>query len=60
MRSYVVSGDPMIRGVVASLRWATGRGDSLQTVATIEQAVAGAREALREVGQPIPSVLLEG
>jgi hypothetical protein len=58
MRSFVVVSDPMIRGVVASLRWATGRGDRIQVVGTLEQAIEGARQAFEESGQPVPQILL--
>lgn len=56
--SYVVAGDPLIRGVVASLKWATGRGAGIRVVPTLEQAVQGACEALRQANMPIPQVLL--
>jgi hypothetical protein len=59
MRSFVVVSDPMIRGVVASLRWATGRGDRIQVVSTLEQAIAGARRCFEEIGQPVPEILLQ-
>lgn len=59
MRSFVVVSDPMMRGVVASLRWATGRGDGLQVVSTLEQAIEGARRSFQEVGQPVPEILLQ-
>jgi hypothetical protein len=57
MRSYVIASDPMIRGVVASLKWATGRGDGIRVVPTLEQAIAGARQTLEEFGLPIPEIL---
>jgi hypothetical protein len=44
--------------VVASLRWATGRGDRIQVVSTLEQAIAGAREAFEHAKQPVPEILL--
>lgn len=59
MRNFIIVGDPMIRGVVASLRWATGRGDNLLVVPSVEQAIVGAREALEAVGHDVPAILLE-
>ena len=59
MRTFVVVSDPMIRGVVASLRWATGRGDGIQVVPTLEQAIEGARAAFEDAGQPVPEILLQ-
>lgn len=60
MRTYVVVSDPMIRGVVASLRWATGRGDRIQVVSTLEQAIAGAVQSFEEAKQAVPEILLQG
>ena len=57
LRSYIVASDPMIRGVVASLKWATGRGDGICVLPTLEQAIAGARQALEQAGLPVPEIL---
>lgn len=57
LSTYVVAGDPLIRGVVASLKWATGRGGGIHVVPTLAQAVSGASEALEQAGMPIPSVI---
>jgi hypothetical protein len=57
LASYVVTGEPLIRGVVASLKWATGRGAGIHVVPTLERAIEGAREQLGQVGIPIPAVL---
>lgn len=57
LRSFVVVRDPLIRGVVASLKWATGLNDGIRVVSTLDQAVAGARETLERAGCPIPDIL---
>jgi len=57
LASYVVTGDPLIRGVVASLKWATGRGAGIHVVPTLERAIQGASEHLLQAGMPIPAVL---
>ncbi|KIG19589.1 hypothetical protein DB30_00098 [Enhygromyxa salina] len=56
-RSYVIATDPLIRGVVASLKWATGRGEGIQVVKTLEQAIAGARETFEASGVEVPEIL---
>lgn len=56
-RSYVIATDPLIRGVVASLKWATGRGDGICVVRTLEQAVTGARETFEASGIQVPEIL---
>jgi hypothetical protein len=53
----VIAADPLIRGVVASLKWATGRGDGIRVVASLDQAVTGACEALDRAGMIVPEVL---
>ncbi len=55
--SYVIAADPLIRGVVTSLRWATGRGSGIRVVASLDQAVAGACEELERVGMVVPEIL---
>jgi hypothetical protein len=56
-RSYVIATDPLIRGVVASLKWATGRGDGICVVKTLEQAIIGARETFEASGMEVPAIL---
>ena len=56
-QSLVVASDPMIRGVVASLKWATGRGDSIRVMSKIEQAIVEARELFVRAGLEIPEVI---
>ncbi|PRP94179.1 hypothetical protein ENSA5_41340 [Enhygromyxa salina] len=55
--SYVIAVDPLIRGVIASLKWATGRGDGIRVVPKLEEAVAGARQGLEEAGLDVPEIL---
>ncbi len=57
MASYVITSDPLIRGVVASIKWATGRGAGVRVVPNLEQAVTGVCELLDGAGMPIPEVL---
>jgi hypothetical protein len=57
LASYVIASDPLIRGVVASLKWATGRGDGIRVVASLDQAVTGACEVLERAGMIVPEVL---
>ncbi|MFO7564039.1 MAG: hypothetical protein R6X02_15440 [Enhygromyxa sp.] len=57
MASYVIAADPLIRGVVASLKWATGRGQGIHVVASLDQAVTGACEVLEQAGMVVPEVL---
>lgn len=58
LSTYVVASEPLIRGVVASLKWATGRGGGIRVVPTLEQAVSGACQQLEQACMPIPDVLL--
>ncbi|NVB40260.1 hypothetical protein G6O69_20625 [Pseudenhygromyxa sp. WMMC2535] len=58
-KTLVIAPNPMIRGLVASLKWATGRGDSLETVTGVGQAIARAASYLRAKGEPVPALLLE-
>lgn len=57
LASYVIAAEPLIRGVVASLKWATGRGNGIRVVASLEQAVTGACEVLEQAGMKVPEVL---
>jgi hypothetical protein len=57
LASYVIAADPLIRGVVASLKWATGRGDGIRVVPSLDQAVTGACEVLEHAGMIVPDVL---
>ncbi|WP_146158184.1 hypothetical protein [Enhygromyxa salina] len=59
-RSYVIATDPLIRGVVASLKWATGRGEGICVVKTLDQAIAGARETFEASGMEVPEILRAG
>ena len=54
---FVIANDPLIRGVVSSLKWATGRGDGLRVVSTLDEAIAGARDELSAAGLDVPDVL---
>lgn len=56
-KSFVVAGDPLIRGVVASLKWATGRGDEIRVLSKLEQAIMEAREAFEAAGVEVPEIL---
>jgi hypothetical protein len=55
--SFVVASDPLVRGVVASLKWATGRGGGIRVVAELETAIDGACELLEGAGLEVPEVL---
>ena len=57
-QTFVVASDPMIRGVVASLKWATGRSEGIRVMAKLEQAIAEARETFVRAGVEIPDVLM--
>jgi hypothetical protein len=57
MASYVITGEPLIRGVVASIKWATGRGSGICVVPTLEQAVIGVCDVLEREGMDVPDVL---
>lgn len=55
--SFVVASDPLIRGVVASLKWATGRGGGIRVVTELEDAIDGACELLDCAGLEVPEIL---
>lgn len=57
-QTFVVASDPLIRGVVASLKWATGRGDGIRVMASLEQAIAEAKQTFERAGIEIPEVLV--
>jgi hypothetical protein len=57
LATYVIASDPLIRGVVASIKWATGRGDGIRVVTSLDQAVAGASEVLEQSGMIVPDIL---
>lgn len=57
MRIFVIAPNPLIRGVIASLRWATGRGVGIEVVPDLQQAAAAAIVHLHECGQPVPEPL---
>lgn len=59
MHTFVVVGSPLIRGVIASLKWATGRGTGIEAVGSLELAARGACQALREANQAVPEILAE-
>lgn len=58
--SFVIASDPLIRGVVASLKWATGRGDGIRVVANLDLALEGARQRFVAAGLEVPEVLRVG
>lgn len=55
--TVILAPNPLIRGVVTSLKWATGRGSSIVLANRIEQAIASAVEAFESAGIPVPEVL---
>ena len=57
MRVFVIAPNPLIRGVIASLRWATGRAAGIEVVPDLQQAAAAAIVALHEYGQAVPEPL---
>lgn len=60
LSTVVVATDPLVRGLVTSLKWSTGRGRSVVLVGNLEDAVdVGCRTFVR-AGQSVPEVLLRG
>ncbi len=56
--SVIITRDPIIRGVIASLKWAIGRnGTELHVVQRPEEALERARMQLLKAGLPLPAVL---
>lgn len=59
LSTIVVAPDPLIRGVIISLKWATGRGDGIKIVPTVAQAIDIAKRRFSMAGIPVPEVLDE-
>ncbi|GEM_PF-2566683 len=57
MRAFVVTPNLIIRGVVASVRWATGSCACVNSVSSLDDAIAAATVLLRERGIDVPEVL---
>jgi hypothetical protein len=55
--SIIVARDPIVRGVIASIKWAIGRGDEMMVVPSPEEALAKARERFIRAGLTPPAVL---
>jgi len=55
--TIIIASNPLIRGVVTSLKWATGRGAGLAIVPKIELAIERAVECFHAAGLEPPSVL---
>lgn len=59
LSTIVVAPDPLIRGVIISLKWATGRADGITVVPSVPQAIELAKRSFRAAGIPVPAVLEE-
>jgi hypothetical protein len=57
--SIVITRDVIVRGVIASIKWAIARGDQIAVVGTTEEALAHARQRFSNAGLPLPNVLEE-
>lgn len=57
--SIIVTHNVLLRGVVASIKWATKRGELIHVVPTPEAALIVARERFVAHGLPVPPVLDE-
>lgn len=55
--SIVVVRDPIIRGVIASIKWAIGRGDEMSVVPSPDEALTRARQRFIDAGMTLPDVL---
>ncbi len=55
--SIIVTRNPIIRGVIASIKWATGHADQISVVASPSQALAQARARLLAAGLTPPAIL---
>ena len=58
--TIVLAPNPLIRGVVTSLKWATGRGSGIVISNRIEHAVAVGVESFESAGMTPPGVLTGG
>lgn len=59
LSTIVVAPDPLIRGVIISLKWATGRGDGVKIVPNVPQAIELAKRSFSKAGIAVPAVLDE-
>ncbi len=57
--SIIVARDPIVRGVIASIKWATGRGDQMVVVPSPEAAMKQAHQRFVAAGLTPPSVLAD-
>lgn len=56
----IVARDPLVRGAIASIKWATGRGDDeLIVVPTTDEALARARQRFIVAGLTPPAILVQ-
>lgn len=55
--TIIVARDPIIRGVIASIKWAIGRGDEMMVVPSTDEALARARQRFVDANLTPPSVL---
>jgi hypothetical protein len=55
--TIIVARDPIIRGVIASIKWAIGRGDEMMVVPSPDEALARARQRFVDAGLTSPHVL---
>ncbi|MFV8753793.1 hypothetical protein ACNOYE_24885 [Nannocystaceae bacterium ST9] len=54
--SIIVCRDPLVRGVIASIKWATGHSH-IQVVPTPDEALARGRERFAQLGLTLPASL---
>lgn len=59
LSTIVVAPDPLIRGVIISLKWATGRADGVTVVPKVTKAIELAKRQFEKAGIDVPPVLLE-
>ncbi len=57
--SIIVTQNLLMRGAIASIKWATKRGDQIHTVLTPEEALELARKRFEDQGLTPPAVLLD-
>jgi hypothetical protein len=57
--SIIVTQNLLMRGAIASIKWATKRGDQMHVVQTPEEALLLARKRFEDQGLTPPAVLLD-
>ena len=57
LKTFVIAPDPLIRGVVTSLKWATGRADGITVVTKIDAAIEASRQLFEAANIEVPAVL---